>query len=174
MLAYAFHLFDRDPNLVRVDIHPDGEHGKQFGIREWLESRNFLLTGPEGKTSYGGTYSDGRRTLHVSLTPGRGDVVAETEDYRIVAECKGGVINSRHAGQRSRLRKGLCEAVGLLMSRDGRNEQHFAVVPKTDDADVLATRMFERCGRVGIGICLVEPNGDVAEVGRSRDVDLAR
>lgn len=165
MLAYAFHLFNVDSSLKRVELHPDGEHGKQFDIRSWLELNGFNLVRPEGSTSYGGMYSDGKRSVHVSLKPGRGDVVAETDDYRIVAECKGGIINTRHPGQKSRLRKGLCEAVGLLMSRPLESEKQFAVVPLTNDTEIVAKRMRSRCDTAGIGICLVRDDGVVSEVG---------
>lgn len=164
MLAYAFHLFDLDPDLTRVEIHPDGEHGKLFDIRGWLESQKFQLIRAEGSTTYGGEYSDGKRFIYVSLKPGLGDVVAETAAYRIVAECKGGIINSKHAGQKSRLRRGLCEAVGLLMSRSLGQEKQFAVVPQTEDTITLARRMRNRCNLAGIGICLVGADGVVSDV----------
>lgn len=164
MLAYTFHLLDHDSTLNRVEIHPDGEHGKQFDIRNWLESKNFRLIRAEGSTTYGGEYSDGKRIVYVSLKPGLGDVVAETNAYRIVAECKGGIINSKHAGQKSRLRRGLCEAVGLLMSRPPGQEKQFAVVPKTVDTSTLAQRMRNRCHLAGIGICLVGEDGVVSEI----------
>lgn len=164
MLAYAFHLFDVDSSLERVELHPDGEHGKQFDIRSWLELQGFNFVKPEGSTSYGGVYSSGKRFIHVSLRPGLGDVVAETDVYRIVAECKGGIINTKHPGQKSRLRKGLCEAVGLLMSRPLGREKHFAVVPLTHDTETVAKRMRNRCADAGIGICLVGDSGVVTEV----------
>jgi hypothetical protein len=46
---------------------------------------------------------------------GLGDVVADADGTIISAECKGGIINTRHSGQVSRLYKGLCETVGMLM-----------------------------------------------------------
>ena len=70
-----------------------------------------------GSTSYGGEYTRGDQTLTIRLKPGLGDVIAELDGRKLVAECKGGVINSNHAGQLSRLRCGLCEAVGLLLTR---------------------------------------------------------
>jgi len=167
MLAFAFHLFRRNPSLTRVEIHPDGEHGKRFDIQGWLESQGFALIRREGTTSYGGEYSDGSRELYVSLKPGLGDVVTSTNGVHIVAECKGGIINSKHAGQKSRLRKGLCEAVGLLLSRPIGDEMQFAVVPKTQDTETLSGRMIARCKTSGIGICLVGADGSVFEVGAS-------
>ena len=41
MLAYITYLMDVHPNLTGLEIHPDGEHGKQFDIRGWLERRGF-------------------------------------------------------------------------------------------------------------------------------------
>jgi hypothetical protein len=36
MLAYPMHLaLGRDTDLRRVEVHPDGEHGKRFDIRAW-------------------------------------------------------------------------------------------------------------------------------------------
>jgi hypothetical protein len=155
MLAFAFHLLENDSNLQVVELHPDGEHGKQFDIRSWLEGRDYNLIKPEGTTSYGGLYSNGERS---------GDVVAETEAGKIVAECKGGIINTKHPGQKSRLRRGLCEAVGLLMTRPLEGERQFAVVPKTNDTEIVAKRMSARSNAAGIGILLVEDDGTVSKV----------
>ena len=160
----ARNLFEADSSLRFVEIHPDGEHGKQFDIRRWLEGQGFELVRSEGSTNYGGEYSDGKRTIYVSLRSGLGDVVAEADDYKILAECKGGIINSKHAGQKSRLRRGLCEAVGLLMSRPLGSEQ-FAVVPTTADAEALAIKLHERYKMAGIGVCLIDADGRVREVG---------
>ena len=44
----------------------------------------------------------------VNPKSGLGDVVARTGDTVISAECKGGIINSRHAGAVSKLYRGLC------------------------------------------------------------------
>jgi hypothetical protein len=99
MVAYAMHLL-RTQNAQHVRIHPDGEHGKQFDFAGWLGRRNFLKTASVGSTSYGGTYRnylDQEITVHPKS--GLGDVVAEVGDRVIVAECKGGIINTRHPGQ---------------------------------------------------------------------------
>jgi len=164
MLAFAFHLFDADSKLQRVEIHPDGEHGKQFDIRSWLEGRGYNLKQPEGKTSYGGLYVNGERSVYVSLKPGLGDVVAVYGADKIVAECKGGIINTKHPGQKSRLRKGLCETVGLLMTRPLEGEKQFAVVPRTNDTETVAKRMCTRANLAGIGILLAEDDGTILEV----------
>jgi hypothetical protein len=81
----------------------------------------------------------------------------------IVAECKGGIINTKHSGQKSRLRKGLCETVGLLMTRSLEGERQFAVVPRTNDTETLAKRMNARCNDAGIRIILLEGDGCVSE-----------
>jgi hypothetical protein len=120
MLAYGMHLLRTVPKLQKVDLHPDGDHGKRFEIVQWLSAQGFLLREPQGKTAYCGTYKSERQTIVVTSTPGKGDVVATTDEGIIVAECKGGIVNTAHAGQTSRLRKGLCEAVGLLIPTDRR------------------------------------------------------
>ena len=145
MLAYVTYLMDQHPELDGIEIHPDGEHGKQFDIRGWLERRGYKLVEPQGSTTYGGRYDNGDRSVLVSLQPGQGDVVGQLISTKIVAECKGGIINTKHAGQKSKLRRGLCEAVGLLMSREETGERHYAVVPLTDDTQRLADQMRPRC-----------------------------
>jgi hypothetical protein len=59
-----------------------------------------------------------------------------------VAECKGGVINTKHPGQQSRLRQGLCETIGLsLASPFTKDRRQFVVVPRTKVTENLAQRM---------------------------------
>ena len=162
MLAYITYLMDQHPELDGIEIHPDGEHGKQFDIRGWLERRGYKLVEPQGSTTYGGRYNNGNRSILVSSRPGMGDVLAKMECYTIVAECKGGIINTKHKGQKSRLRRGLCEAVGLLMSREATEERHYAVVPLTDDTQRLAEQMRPRCTKAGIEIVLIREDGTLA------------
>ena len=159
MLAYISYLMEQHPELNGIEIHPDGEHGKQFDIRGWLERRGYKLVEPQGKTTYGGRYDNGDRSILVSLKAGQGDVVGQLNSSKIVAECKGGIINTKHAGQKSRLRRGLCEAVGLLMSRENTEERQYAVVPLTDDTQRLADRMRPRCRKAGIEIVLIREDG---------------
>jgi hypothetical protein len=90
-------------------------------------------------------------------------VVATTCTESIVAECKGGIVNTRHAGQTSRLRKGLCEAVGLLMAREKGGRQ-VAVVPNTETTFRLAKRLAPRARDAGIDIALVDERGRVVDV----------
>lgn len=159
MLAFITYLMDQHPELDRIEIHPDGEHGKRFDIRGWLERRGYKLVEPLGSTNYGGRYDKGDRSILVSLRPGQGDVVGQLNKSKIVAECKGGIINTKHAGQKSRLRRGLCEAVGLLMSRRNAGEKQYAVVPLTDDTQRLSEQMRPRCRKAGIEIALIREDG---------------
>jgi hypothetical protein len=162
MLAYGMHLLRTVPNLQKVELHPDGEHGKRFEIVRWLSAQGFELKESQGKTNYCGTYKNDQQTI-VALTPGKGDVVARTNDRTIVAECKGGITNTSHAGQKSRLRKGLCEALGLLMARDKSGKQ-VAVVPNKETTLKLARKLAPRALEAGIEIALVDERGQVTDV----------
>lgn len=163
MVAYAMHLL-RTESVELVRIHPDGEHGKQFDFRGWLRARGFELATPMGKTSYGGAYFDAdRRQIVVHPKSGLGDVVAGEGDETISAECKGGIINTRHSGQVSRLYKGLCETVGMLMATPAIGRQ-IAVVPWTEGTLRLATRLAPRCALAGIEIALVGRRGQIIDV----------
>lgn len=95
-----------------VRIHPDGEHGKQFDFMGWLGRRAFTKVSDLGSTAYGGVYRNPMgETITVNPKSGLGDVVADVGNHVIWAECKGGIINTRHPGQVSRLYRGLCETV---------------------------------------------------------------
>ena len=142
MLAFAMHLFSR--GAEKVSVHPDGEHGKQFEIQGWRAAHGFGWGQGWGTTSYAGRYSNGERTLEVHVKPGLGDVVAMVAGHPVIAECKGGIINTRHAGQVSRLRKGLHEAAGQLLARSGEGEINIAVVPSTITTRDLAIKMSPR------------------------------
>lgn len=163
MLAYGMYLFRRHEELLEVEIHPDGEHGKKFDIKSWLEQHGFQRIEVRGSTSYGGRYQGGNHSWVVSPTSGLGDVVANLEGGKIVAECKGGIINTRHPGQKSKLRRGLCEAVGMLMSRTSRGEVQRAVVPYCDETAKLAEKLQPRCSNVGVGIVLLREDGEGVE-----------
>ena len=116
MLAFAMHLL-RTQGARGVRIHPDGEHGKQFDFTAWLGRRDFTKISSIGSTTYGGVYRNpAGQTINLHPKSGVGDVVAEVGNHVISAECKGGIINTRHPGQVSRLYRGLCETVGLLMA----------------------------------------------------------
>lgn len=75
-------------------------------------------------------------------------------------------MNTRHAGQKSRLRSGLCEAVGLLMTRCPGKERNIAVVPYTEGTNRLAQKIIDRCRIAGIEIALIQADGQVNYVGR--------
>lgn len=146
------------------EIHPDGEHGKQFDFAGWLARRQFRKVSTIGTTAYGGTYENpAGQTITVNPRSGLGDVVAEVGDHIISAECKGGIINTRHSGQVSRLYKGLCETVGMLMATPSQGRQ-VAVVPLTDGTLRLASRLAPRCAMAGIEIALVGSRGEVVDV----------
>jgi hypothetical protein len=163
MVAYAMHLLGSQPTK-EIRIHPDGEHGKQFDFSGWLQRRGFSMVSSTGKTSYGGTYTDDLgRTIIVNPKSGLRDVVAEVGNQTISAECKGGIINTRHPGQVSRLYRGLCETVGLLMATPSLGRQ-VAVVPYTESTFRLATRLVPRCALVGIELALVKSRGEIIDV----------
>ncbi|HVB10929.1 MAG TPA: hypothetical protein VNM16_11260 [Bacillota bacterium] len=164
ILAYAMHLM-RTEGCSVVDIHPDGEHGKQFDFSAWLQRRGFTKESSSGRTSYGGTYRDAEgRTILIEPTSGLGDVVAAVGGQTLIAECKGGLIATQHPGQVSRLRKGLCEAVGLLMARPSPGRQ-VAVVPYAPVTCEWAARLAPRCAGAGIELALLNRHGEVIHVG---------
>lgn len=172
MLAYAMHLL-RMEGARHVRIHPDGEHGKQFDFSEWLERRQFRKVSIIGTTAYGGAYENSAgQTITVNPRSGLGDVVAEVGDHVISAECKGGIINTKHSGQVSRLYKGLCETVGMLMATPTQGRQ-VAVVPLTAGTLRLAERLAPRCAMAGIEIALVGSRGEVMDVKSPRGAEHA-
>jgi hypothetical protein len=163
MMAFAMHLL-RTTSTREVLVHPDGEHGKRFDFAGWLGKRGFERTTRTGTTSYAGRYvqPDGRAIV-VNPASGRGDVVAQADDLAIWAECKGGIINTRHPGQVSRLYKGLCETVGMLMANPASGRQ-VAVVPRTEGTFKLAQRLAPRCAAAGIEIALVGSRGEIEDI----------
>jgi hypothetical protein len=162
IIAFGMYLLER--GALTVELHPDGEHGKRHDLKKSLESRGLMLVHPQGTTIYGGTYQRDHQTVNVILKPGVGDVVAKIGGQTLIAECKGGVVNTRHAGQVSKLRRGLCEAVGLLMARPLGGERHVAVVPATPETEKVARRMLPRVIAAGIEIALVDGKGCVSFV----------
>jgi hypothetical protein len=163
IVAYAMHLL-RTQDTRHVRVHPDGEHGKQFDFSGWLLRRDFVKISNIGSTSYGGTYRNAEgQVITINPKSGLGDVVAEVGNQVISAECKGGIINTRHSGQVSRLYKGLCETVGMLMATPSQGRQ-VAVVPFTESTLRLAERLAPRCALAGIEIALVGRRGEVRDV----------
>lgn len=166
MVAFAFHLLGSVPGLQHASIHPDGEHGKRFDFAACLAGRGYSLARPMGSTTYGGVYeaADGRSIL-INPKSGLGDVIADINGSSFFAECKGGVINSKHAGQVSRLRKGLAETIGQLMVVPLlEGQRQFAVVPRTPATQALAKRLRARALAAGIEIVLIDRDGTVLPV----------
>jgi hypothetical protein len=166
MIAFGMHLLRVVPGLTSVEIHPDGEHGKRFKFRDWLNGNGFEHSPSGGKTDYAGTYRNAAgQSIVVEVTSGVGDVIAEIAGRRFVAECKGGVINTKHPGQTSRLKKGLCEAVGLsLCAQADSGTRHFAVAPRTSVTEKWAKRMAARASSASVEIALVDEAGGVFAV----------
>jgi hypothetical protein len=157
-----------------VRIHPDGEHAKQFDFAGWLLRRGFVKVSSHGSTPYGGVYRNADdQTITITPRSGLGDVVADIGDHVISAECKGGIINTRHPGQASRLYKGLCETVGMLMATPSHGRQ-VAVVPLTKSTRRLAERLAPRCALAGIEISLVGGRGEVVDVKPARQAELGK
>jgi hypothetical protein len=167
MLAIASHLLDQAREAT-VWIHPDGEHAKRFDIPAFLAGAGFEKVESKGSTAYGGTYRRGSETVIVDPRSGRGDVVGSLDGRKVVVECKGGTINSTHAGQLSRLRRGLCEAVGLLMTRPSDGAREIAAVPFAQETERLARRMADRCLEAGIEIALVRRDGAIVWIGTEK------
>lgn len=159
ILAFGLYLLDTDAELI--ELHPDGEHGKRFDFATQLSARGFERVQNMGRTSYGGVYKRRGQSIILTCSPGRGDVTGKVRNRLFVAECKGGVINTAHPGQTSRLRQGLCEAVGLLMTRPCKGERHFAVVPNTATTRKLAERMLPRLAAAQIEVALVQRDGEI-------------
>ena len=160
MLAVAIYILNHAESGT-VRIHPDGEHAKRFDIPAWLAAAGFTLAKGIGSTSYGGAYVRGAETVVVDPRPGLGDVEGEVDGRPVVVECKGGAINSSHAGQLSRLRRGLCEAIGLLLARAPDGAREIAAAPWTPTTAELARRLGPRCASAGIEIALVRPDGSI-------------
>lgn len=162
MLAFTMHLLKSEPGVRHGYMYPDGMHGKGFKIREWLERQGFTHSGGSGRTTYAGEYCMKDKVVTISPKPGFADVTAKGNGSPIVAECKGGCINTKHPGQVSHLRMGLYQVIGHLMARDPKaNERHVAVVPDTKETRKIAQRMAARALRGGIEIALVDHTGRV-------------
>ncbi|MFC3080145.1 hypothetical protein ACFODL_18750 [Phenylobacterium terrae] len=173
MLAFALHLLEQTEGTGTVYIHPDGEHAKIFDISAFLLNLGFERVEALGTTAYGGRYVREDANIIVRPASGLGDVVGVVAGRRVVAECKGGVINSNHAGQKSRLRKGLSELVGQLMLLPLDGSRQVAVLPFTDEVLRIANRLMPRCAAAGLEIALVSAEGRVDFVRSAEDLRAA-
>lgn len=144
-----------------VSIHPDGLHMPQFPMEDWLGDIGFSRIESRGSKGRGGLFRRGDQTVEVFVKSGKGDVVATLKGARIFVEAKGGIVNTRNPGQKSRLRKGLSEAVGQLMSADDNADRLIAAVPYTEETRRLALKMIGRASKLGIEIALVHQDGKI-------------
>ena len=159
MLAVTRWMFGN--GAAKVSMFPDGMHAKQFDICGWLTNEGFEKIASKGKTPVAGTYSREQQTLIVEFEPGHGDVVADVEGCRIVVEAKGGILNTRHPGQKSRLRKHLFEAIGMLLDGPANADRLIAAVPRHPVTEKIAHRIAGRCREAGIEVALITDMGDV-------------
>ena len=151
MLACAMHVLQTE-DTCEASIDPDGQQNRQFPFADWLDRHGFTKASSIGTSACGGKRKS-RNGQTVTVNPKSGLGAND-----LVAECKGGSINSRHPGQRSRLRRGLCEAVGLSMTKPSTGRQ-VAVVPETDSTLRLAGILAPWCVSTRIGIALVGNRG---------------
>lgn len=164
MLAFALHLLQQTETATEIFVHPDGEHAKVFDIVALLTAVGFVKTESMGTTVYAGRYVRGPHCIIVNPRSGQGDVVAVLDGMQIVAECKGGTINTNHPGQKSRLRKGLSELIGQLMILPRGDERQIAVLPYTGETARLAAKLKDRCLAAGIEIALIHQDGKVVYI----------
>jgi hypothetical protein len=162
-LAFALHLLNQPDSGEQVEMFPDGEHAKRFDIPAFLRARGYERVNALGATQYGGEYFDGLKTLVVNPKSqhGRGDVVGKLAGVVVRAECKGGIINSKHSGALSKVRSGFNELIGQTMSMPEDGSRHVAVAPRTPASETQASRLLKRCAAAGIEIALVDQNGQV-------------
>jgi hypothetical protein len=109
----------------------------------------------------GQVHPDGEQDIIINPKSGLGDVTGEIDGRPVHVECKGGTINTTHPGQMSKLRRGLCEAVGLLMARQSDEAREIAAIPWTPVTGRLAKSMSGRCTKAGIEIALVKRDGSI-------------
>lgn len=159
MLAVTRWMFGK--GAAKVWMYPDGMHAKQFDICGWLTNEGFEKVTANGTTRVAGMYSLEQQTLVVEFNPGHGDVVADVDGCRVVVEAKGGILNTRHPGQKSKLRRHLFEAIGMLLDGPADADRLIAAVPRHAVTETIAHRIARRCGEAGIEIALISEEGDV-------------
>jgi hypothetical protein len=168
MIAFAVHLLVKKGNVGEVTVCPDGEHATRFEIVNFLASLGFNRVESLGSTEYGGRYQRYNERIIVNPSSGLGDVTAYLANVRVVAECKGGIINTRHPGQKSKLTKGLSELIGQLMKLPINGDRQVAVCPDHTVTRRLAEKLAPRCLVAGIEIALVAVDGAVTYVSAGR------
>lgn len=164
MVAVSQHLIDLQRQCGengKVSIHPDGQHDRQYSFREALGALGFQRCEALGKTEFGGRYRHGDDEITVFPQSGRGDVTAHVEGRLVMVECKGGTLNSRHAGVLSRARSSLSELIGQLMVLPDDGARHIAARPWSKQSEELARRLAPRCIKAGIEIALVHEDGSL-------------
>ena len=119
------------------------------------------MTKKIGKTRDAGIYERDHQTIEIAFIAGKGDVVANVNGCRIVVEAKGGCLNTRSAGQLSKLHKHFYESVGMLLDDRISADRRIAALPYHKVTNEIAKRMMQRCQDAGIEIALVSENGDV-------------
>jgi hypothetical protein len=162
-IAVALALLADPKSCGTAEIYPDGEHAKRFPIREFLIKHGFSHKGMLGTTEYGGVYERGvtKLTVNPKAVHGRGDVVSAISGVTVRVECKGGTINSKHAGVQSRLRSGFAELIGQAMAMEDNGDRHVIALPLTDLTETQAKRLSVRCLKAGIEIALVRADGSL-------------
>lgn len=162
-LAFSLYLLGHEKGGTTVEMYPDGEHAKRFNIPSFLTADGFSKTATMGSTAYGGTYERDGQILIVNPKSQhrRGDVVGTLDGIIVRAECKGGIINSRHSGARSSLGSGFNELIGQTMSMTVDGARHIAVAPQAADSELQASRLRDRCQIAGIEIALITCDGGV-------------
>lgn len=165
-LAFALYLLEHPSGGSTAEIFPDGEHAKRFDIPSFLSARGFKRTETVGTTMYGGVYRRGDHALIVNPKSqhGRGDVVGQIDGVTVRAECKGGIVNSKHAGALSKVRSGFNELIGQAIAMPEDGSRHIAVAPRTPASEMQALRLHKRCAAAGIEIALVDVDGEVGFV----------
>ena len=135
-------------------------HVRDFDVAGWLHANDFNKISSVGKTRHGGVYECVDRNVEVRFQPGYGDVVAQVGTEHVVVEAKGGCLNSRHPGLKSKLLRHLYEAVGSLFDPPEATRL-IAAVPRHSETEKLASRMAPHCHAAGIEIALVSHSGTV-------------
>ena len=161
MLACADWLMAQ--GATKISVHPDGMHLKTDFVWHWTKARGFQKIRQLGRTQAGGEYISNGRHLTILPKPGLGDVISELDGVQIEIEAKGGCINSRHAGQLSKLRQSIQTAIGQLMCSRSTADRLIAAVPDHSETRVWAQRILPRCKKVGIEILLVSSDGSIIE-----------